>query len=210
MWRLWRVSRRTSTPTRDICVSIPLNPNSSSASRFVSGISSANPRQSTPFHRSCPAWRGLFCTIWSCLILLVPLGASFRHGPHPIFTRETRSTHHNITLRLSLCIGHLHLAPLCAQYCYTWSILDNPHAMAEATPAQPASAGTSKSSSASPGTPSLAWLVHSQDSISRSLPPEIDDKPLVRQKRRRTRCVFADRQPWARREGNPSRLGCVA
>ncbi|KAI9886854.1 MAG: hypothetical protein M1823_001353 [Watsoniomyces obsoletus] len=33
---------------------------------------------------------------------------------------------------------------------------------------------------------SYAFLIHSQDSVNRNLPPEVDNKPLARQKRRRT------------------------
>jgi len=36
---------------------------------------------------------------------------------------------------------------------------------------------------------SFAFLVHSQDTIPNNLPPDVDDKPLARQRRRRTRSV---------------------
>jgi hypothetical protein len=35
----------------------------------------------------------------------------------------------------------------------------------------------------------FAFLVHSQDTLPNNLPPKVDDKPLARQKRRRTRFV---------------------
>jgi hypothetical protein len=35
----------------------------------------------------------------------------------------------------------------------------------------------------------FAFLVHSQDTLPNNLPPNVDDKPLARQKRRRTRYV---------------------
>ena len=34
---------------------------------------------------------------------------------------------------------------------------------------------------------SFAFLVHSQDTLDKNLPPNIDNQPLARQKRRRTR-----------------------
>ncbi|KAL1630491.1 Homeobox protein yox1 [Neofusicoccum ribis] len=38
----------------------------------------------------------------------------------------------------------------------------------------------------SPSSGSLAFLVHSPDTVQRNLPPDVDNKPLARQKRRRT------------------------
>lgn len=38
-------------------------------------------------------------------------------------------------------------------------------------------------------TSSYAFLVHSQDTLPNNLPPSVDNKPLARQKRRRTRFV---------------------
>ncbi|KAF2087429.1 hypothetical protein K490DRAFT_57033 [Saccharata proteae CBS 121410] len=38
----------------------------------------------------------------------------------------------------------------------------------------------------SPSSTSLAFLVHSPDTVQRNLPPDVDNKPLARQKRRRT------------------------
>ena len=35
--------------------------------------------------------------------------------------------------------------------------------------------------------PNFAFLVHSQESLSRNTPPEVDNQRLARQKRRRTR-----------------------
>ncbi|KAL9075900.1 MAG: hypothetical protein Q9161_001294 [Pseudevernia consocians] len=52
-------------------------------------------------------------------------------------------------------------------------------------PMSSASQGTTGGSSQSPEG-SYAFLVHSQDSVSRNTPPDIDNQPLVRQKRRRT------------------------
>ena len=34
---------------------------------------------------------------------------------------------------------------------------------------------------------SFAFLVHSQDTLNNNLPPNVDNQPLARQKRRRTR-----------------------
>jgi len=43
------------------------------------------------------------------------------------------------------------------------------------------------SSPAASGNTSFAFLVHSQDTIPNNLPPDVDNKPLARQRRRRTR-----------------------
>jgi hypothetical protein len=42
---------------------------------------------------------------------------------------------------------------------------------------------------ASGSSPNLAFLVRSQDSVLNNMPPDVDNKPLVRQKRRRTSYV---------------------
>ena len=55
------------------------------------------------------------------------------------------------------------------------------------------SGSTPPADSAKPSSPSsgsLAFLVHSPDTVQRNLPPDVDNKPLARQKRRRTRYVF--------------------
>ena len=36
----------------------------------------------------------------------------------------------------------------------------------------------------------FAFLVHSQESLNHNLPPEVDNPPLARQRRRRTRSVY--------------------
>lgn len=38
---------------------------------------------------------------------------------------------------------------------------------------------------------SFPFLVHSQVTLTNNLPPNVDNQPLIRQKRRRTRYVFA-------------------
>jgi hypothetical protein len=50
----------------------------------------------------------------------------------------------------------------------------------------PPSAPGSSSPSSGPG---YAFLNHSTSSLTHNLPPSVDDKPLARQKRKRTRCV---------------------
>lgn len=52
----------------------------------------------------------------------------------------------------------------------------------------------SGSSSQSPN--SLAFLVHSQDTVQHNLPPDVDNKPLARQKRKRTRYVRFLHRIW--------------
>jgi len=42
---------------------------------------------------------------------------------------------------------------------------------------------------AGPTNHSYAFLVHSANTLTNNLPPDVDDKPLARQKRRRTRYV---------------------
>lgn len=44
---------------------------------------------------------------------------------------------------------------------------------------------SNKDQNASPE--SFAFVVHSQDTVNQNLPPEVDNPPLARQKRRRTR-----------------------
>jgi hypothetical protein len=52
---------------------------------------------------------------------------------------------------------------------------------------QPAAAATNSS----PG--NYAFLNHSSSTVPKNLPPKVDDKPLARQKRKRTRYTLANR-----------------
>ena len=59
-------------------------------------------------------------------------------------------------------------------------------------PLPSASEGTTTTGSSQSPEGSYAFLVHSQDSVSRNTPPDIDNQQLVRQKRRRTRYLLAN------------------
>lgn len=61
--------------------------------------------------------------------------------------------------------------------------------MASNTTGQRSASPLEKESSISEasGGSSFAFLVHSQDTLNNNLPPNVDNQPLARQKRRRTR-----------------------
>jgi len=112
------------------------------------------------------------------------------------------------------CTSHTHLPPSVSLYFavvhYAQDMIDlslhhypyTSDVVAASTAATPISASqrpsvmqaaqTQASSSPAP-TPvsktSFAFLVHSQETIPNNLPPDVDDKPLARQRRRRTRSV---------------------
>ena len=115
--------------------------------------------------------------------------------------------------RTSACTSNTHLPPSVSLYFavvhyaqdmidlslhhYPYSTADVAAASTAATPISATqrpsvmqAAQTQASSSPAP-TPvsktSFAFLVHSQDTIPNNLPPDVDDKPLARQRRRRTR-----------------------
>ncbi len=57
----------------------------------------------------------------------------------------------------------------------------------EAPPSSASQSSATQTSETSDG--SFAFFVHSQDTLNHSLPPNVDNKSLARQKRRRTRYV---------------------
>lgn len=60
--------------------------------------------------------------------------------------------------------------------------------MSESTSTPRAPSSSPHATSRTPNT-SFAFLVHSPDTVANALPPDVDNKPLARQKRRRTRYV---------------------
>lgn len=105
---------------------------------------------------------------------------SGREHVHRLIVKRVRD--HNTFLPLRIHLLYLHRCQrLAATLDCTLHSFSLP-AMSDSS--QPFSSSPSSSSSG------IAFLTHSQTTIASGLPYVIDDKPLARQKRRRTRYIF--------------------
>lgn len=98
------------------------------------------------------------------------------------------STHAHSPPRVPRRTHTLSSIPRCSRCFSILPCLLLPVAMSDPGSTTPPADATKLSS---PPSGSLAFLVHSPDTVRSNLPPDVDNKPLARQKRRRTRSAFA-------------------
>ncbi|KAF2746259.1 hypothetical protein M011DRAFT_487403 [Sporormia fimetaria CBS 119925] len=129
-------------------------------------------------------WKGASppCGLVACKTSITMLCASARWRQTRRGSQRRARTPHNIpTSRLPPHHHHFsHTPAILLAALQSSRSLQTPRAMSTSSP--PAS---SSASSASPHA-ALAFLVHSPNTVANHLPPDVDNRPLARQKRRRT------------------------